>query len=266
MADRLMQALHTLDDVERSARKRSPLRQIDSRAKIIVTVTFLLSMLSMPLVRLSELMLFFIYPIVSAAMGGLFYGKVFRTSLIVLPFVALIALPNIFYDRLPILQIGQLTISRGWITLLSIILRGILSVQAVMVLIASTGIYHTARALNKLGLPALLASQIYLTMRYLRLILQQALAMRQARDARSFGRKSYPLSLWATLIGQLLLRSIKRGEAIGEAMTVRGFDGRMPEISLNRQERWRRRDTLYTISWCATFILIHILHFANHIF
>ena len=266
MADRLMQALHTLDEVERTAHKRSPLKQIDARAKIIVTVIFLVAMLSMPLERISELLLFAIYPIVLAAMGGISYASVARQSLIVLPFVALIALPNIFYDRTPMFSIGSLMITRGWVTMFSIMLRGVLSVQAVMILISSTGIYRTCRALHRLGMPALLASQIFIMIRYIRLILEQALAMRRSRDARSFGRGGYPLSIWATLIGQLLLRSIRRGEAIGEAMTARGFENRMPAISFNHPERWRRRDTLYTFSWCATLIFIRIMRIAEHLF
>lgn len=264
MADRLMQALHTLDEVERMARRRSPLRRIDARAKIIVTVAFLLSMLSMPLLRLADLMLFAIYPIISAAMCGMSYTRLARTSLLAVPFAVLIALPNIFYDRTPIMHLGQIAISRGWIMLFSITLRGILAVQAVMILMASTGIYPTARALHRMGMPALLASQIYLTMRYLRLIIEQALAMRRARDARSFGRRHYPLKLWATLIGELLIGSIRRGEAVGDAMAIRGFDGRMPAITLNRAERWRGGDTLYVISWSASFVLMHILHLAEH--
>ena len=263
MADRLMQALHSLSEVERTAHKRSTLQQIDARAKVIVTVIFLLLMLSIPLLRIADIMLFAIYPIVSAALGGMSYWRLMRKSLIVLPFVILIALPNIFYDRTTVFTIGQIIVTRGWITLFSIILRGILSVQAVMVLIASTGVYRTARALNKLGLPSLLASQIYLMMRYLRLLIEQALAMRRARDARSFGRRHYPLPLWATLIGQLLLRSIRRGEAIGDAMAVRGFDGRMPTIAFNGPEKWRIGDTLYTILWCTTFAILHLLHFAK---
>ena len=91
-----MNALHILNDMERSQRKELPLKNIDPRAKLLVTLFFLVTMLSLPIVRLSELILFFIYPILTAAMYGIDYVKVFRRSLIVIPLVALIALPNIF--------------------------------------------------------------------------------------------------------------------------------------------------------------------------
>ena len=266
MADRLMQALCALDEVERTARRRSPLKQIDARAKAIVTIVFLCTMLSMPIDRLSELMLFTIYPLLAARMGGMNYAAMVRNSLLVVPFAALIALPNIFYDRVPMFLVGELVITRGWISLVSIILRGVLSVQAVMVWIGSTGTYQSVRALQRLGMPSLFASQIFLTMRYIRLIIDQALQMRRARDARSFGRQSYPLRLWAMLVGELLLRSVKRGEAIGYAMAARGFESSMPAIALHYQDRWRRRDTLYTILCSTTLILIRILHLSERIF
>lgn len=266
MSDRLMRALHTMDEVESTARKRSPLKKIDARAKLIVTVIFLLAMLSMPLEQISELMLFTIYPIVVAAMGGMNYPKLARLSLLVLPFVVLIALPNIFYDRTPIFSIAGVVITRGWITLLSVSLRGVVAVQAVMILIGSTGIYLTCRALHQIGMPALLASQILLTVRYIRLIIEQALAMKRAREARGFGRKNYPIKFWARLVGQLLLRSIRRAEAVGKAMTARNLSGQMPALSLSNTMRWRWRDTLYITLWCSTFIIIRILHIAEHIF
>ena len=76
--------------MERTARMQSPLHRTDARSKLLVTVVFLVTMLSVPLCRLPELLLFFVFPIVACAMGGLSYGTIFRRSLVVLPFVAFI--------------------------------------------------------------------------------------------------------------------------------------------------------------------------------
>ena len=59
--------------------------------------------------------------------------------------------------------------------------------------------------------------------------IEYAAAMQQARDARSFGRRSYPLKIWGTLVGQLLIRTFDRAEQISRAMLARGFSGRIPE-------------------------------------
>lgn len=266
MSNKLMRLLWLLDEIESSSRRRSPLRQIAPRAKVLVTVIFLLAMLSMPVERLSELMLFALYPIMTAAIGGIAFGKVARRSLLIAPLMVLIALPNIFYQREAMFQIGEVVITRGWITFFSIIVRGILSLQALMLLVASTGIYQICRALQQLGLPTLLSAQIYMIMRYIRLIVEQALSMQQARAARGFGQKSYPMKMWGLFVGQLLLRSVRRGEEIGQAMASRGFDTQLPAIALHNAERWRRRDIFYTIAWSATLLLLRTLHFAERIF
>ena len=96
MKNRLQHVLCALDAMERTARMQSPLHRTDARAKLLVTVVFLVTMLSVPPYRLSELLLFFVFPIFTCAMGGLRYGPIFRRSLVVLPFVAFIGVFNLF--------------------------------------------------------------------------------------------------------------------------------------------------------------------------
>lgn len=266
MSRRLYEALYLIDATEHTARLKTPLAQIDARAKLVVLLTFLLTMLSLPTERLSNLMLFAIYPITMAAAAGIGYGQVLRRSLIIIPFVALIALPNIFYQREPMLEVYGVVITRGWITLLAITLRGILAVQGVVVMIASTGLYGTCRAMQRLGVPHILASQIYLTLRYIRLMVEQALHLQQAVESRLFSHKTLPLTLWARLTGRLLLLSIGRGEAVGRAMASRGFVGQMPQLPYRHTKRWRRRDSTYLVVWCGTLLLLRVLHFAEMIF
>ena len=177
--------------MERTARMQSPLHRTDARSKLLVTVVFLVTMLSVPLCRLPELLLFFVFPIVACAMGGLSYGTIFRRSLVVLPFVVFIGVFNLFYDREPVFRIGTLAVTAGWVSFLSIVLRGLLSVQALLVLIGSTGYYGLCRSMQRLGVPAVFTTQLLFVYRYLYVLIEEAAAMQQARDARSFGRRSY---------------------------------------------------------------------------
>ena len=198
---------------------QSPLHRTDARSKLLVTVVFLVTMLSVPLCRLPELLLFFVFPIVACAMGGLSYGTIFRRSLVVLPFVAFIGVFNLFYDREPVFRIGTLAVTAGWVSFLSIVLRGLLSVQALLVLIGSTGYYGLCRSMQRLGVPAVFTTQLLFVYRYLYVLIEEAAAMQQARDARSFGRRSYPLKIWGTLVGQLLIRTFDRADQPGDAGT-----------------------------------------------
>ena len=231
--------------MERTARMQSPLHRTDARSKLLVTVVFLVTMLSVPLCRLPELLLFFVFPIVACAMGGLSYGTIFRRSLVVLPFVVFIGVFNLFYDREPVFRIGTLAVTAGWVSFLSIVLRGLLSVQALLVLIGSTGYYGLCRSMQRLGV-------------------EEAAAMQQARDARSFGRRSYPLKIWGTLVGQLLIRTFDRAEQISRAMLARGFSGRIPEGVFERPA-WKMRDTLFLAVWCSAFVLLRLCRPAENL-
>ena len=176
MKNRLQHVLCALDAMERTARMQSPLHRTDARSKLLVTVVFLVTMLSVPLCRLPELLLFFVFPIVACAMGGLSYGTIFRRSLVVLPFVVFIGVFNLFYDREPVFRIGTLAVTAGWVSFLSIVLRGLLSVQALLVLIGSTGYYGLCRSMQRLGVPAVFTTQLLFVYRYLYVLIEEAAA------------------------------------------------------------------------------------------
>ena len=237
MRERLTQALYRLEELERADDRPTPLRRLDSRAKLAVTLLYLVAMLSVPLTRLSELLLFVLYPVVMAAVGGFRYGSILRRSLVLLPFVAFIGLFNIFQAREPLFRIGPIIISVGWTTFVSILLRGLLSVQALLLLIYTTGYYRLCRSLQRIGVPELLTTQLLFVHRYLCVLLRESIALSMACDARSFGRRSYPLRTWGTLICQLLLRTFDRADRIGLAMAARGFTGRIPELPDRKSTR-----------------------------
>lgn len=259
MKNRLQYVLTELDAMERTAHGRSPLHSVDARAKLLVTLVFLGTMLSVPLTRLSDLMLYFAFPLLCAAMGRLDYGVVFRRSLIVLPFVAFIGVFNLFYDREPVFRIGALVVTGGWISFLAIILRGLLSVEALLILVYTTGWYRLCRSMQRLGMPSVFTTQLLFVYRYLYVLIEEALAMSRARDARSFGRKSYPLRTWGTLIGQLLIRTFDRAELISRAMLSRGFTGRIPS-ALYGATAWKTRDTLFLVLWSGALLSLRIFH------
>lgn len=257
MKGTLQRVLFELDAVERDAHGAHPLHRIDPRAKILVTALYLAALLSVPPARLSQSLLYAAYPILLAPFGGLRYAALLVRSLPVLPFAASIGIFNIFCDRRAAFDIGPLTVTAGWLSFLSLLLRGLLSVQALLLLIRTTGGLRLCRSLQRLGLPSLFAAQLLLVYRYLHVLVEEALAMQRARDARSFGRRSYPLKVWAALVGQLLLRTSDRAERIGRAMRARGFTGRIPADPFDRPH-WHARDTLFLALWSAVLLLLRL--------
>lgn len=255
MSRRLERALYRIDALERTTQSSAPLRRIDARAKLLLTVVYLVAMLSLPLGHLAQLMLFFLFPIAAATAGGLNYGQLFRRSLAVLPFVLLIGLFDLLFDREAAFRIGTFAVTRGAVRFLAIGLRGLLSVQAVLALILATGFYDLCRGLQRMGVPSLLTVQLLFVYRYMAVLIEESLALVRARDARSFGRGSYPLRLWGPMVGQLLLRTLDRAERIHRAMLARGFTGRIPD-GLVPWRRWQRRDTLFLLFGSAAVVLL----------
>lgn len=202
--------------------------RVSAAALLFVTLVFLVALLSVPLYAPQLIVWLAVYPVVQSEISGIGFGKVFMKSLWIIPFVALIGIFNPIVDTQPAFSVAGITVSRGWVSFVSILLRGIVALQAVIILSITAGFYDMCAALRKLGCPRVLVTQLQFTFRYIIVIAEEALAMDRARKARGFGRKSYPLAMWTRMTGQLLLRSHERARRVNLAMKARGFNGSMP--------------------------------------
>ncbi len=254
---RLEAALHQLEQTTLTTGRAGPLHGIDPRARFIVTVLYLVAMLSVPLVQLPHLLLFALFPILQASAGGIPYGVLLRRSLFVLPLLAAIAIFNLWSDRETVFHIGTVGITRGMITFLAILLRGLLSVQVLLLLILTTGFQHLCLALQQGCIPSLFATQLLLLYRYVHLLLEEMLALERASEARSFGRRR-PLRLWARLVVSLLVRTFERADRISCAMAARGFRGEMPLSA--PLGVWHRRDWRHLLLWSTLLLMLRLLH------
>lgn len=254
MSDRLQHLLVRLSSLEQAATRKPT---IDLRARIIVTFVYLIVMLSVPIARLSELLLYALFPIICAAEVGIRYRPILRQSLVIVPFAALIGVFNIFYHREATFAVGGLIITRGWLEFGSIIVRAVLSVQTLPLLVQIEGYNPLCRSLQRLGAPAQLTTQLIMLYRYIFVLAEQLLSLTRARASRSFDRRAMPVSEWGAIIGQLTVRTIERAERISLAMAARGFEGRMPATT-TPPSRWQWRSTLYVAMWSAVIIACRV--------
>ncbi len=231
--------------------------RLDSRCLTLVTVVYLVCMLSVPLTALGMLIWFAIYPLVGSAVCRIDFGGVFRKSLYVLPFVVLVGVFNPIFDHAEAFSAWGVAVSRGWVTFASIILRGLLSVQALLVLIEAVGFTGLCRGLARLGMPSYLTTQLMMVYRYMSVLLREALSMRRAREARGFGQKSFKIRDWGPFIGQLFLRTVDRSDRIHRAMLARGFNGTLRFFN-TAESRWTASDTAYLAAWTAILVAMRI--------
>lgn len=138
------QSLHRLDEL---ARADSPVHRLDARAKVAATLVFAAVVVSLGKHEVAGLLPFSLYPVCLAAAAGLPPGFLVRQAVPALPFVVLVAALNPLFDTRPMLSVGGVVLSGGWVSFGSIALRGLLTVFAALVLVATTGIDGTVRTL-----------------------------------------------------------------------------------------------------------------------
>lgn len=235
--------------------------KIDPRAKVLVTVNFLCFMLGVPTMHIDVLLWFALYPIIVAPLCGLSYASIFLQSLIVLPLVLLLGIFNPIVDKTLVATHEGFTITRGWLLFWGIVIRGLLSMQALLILIRSIGFVGIVKSLAKLWVPGFIVTQLMMVFRYIRVLIEEGLTMKAARDARSFGNKHLSIKLWGVLIGQLFLRSVDRAERVHRAMMARGFTGDM-QFNYDFASRWTWSSTAFLVVWSLLFLLLRLFNFS----
>jgi len=144
--------LGTLDGL---AAGDSPIHRLDPRAKVLVTGLYILAVASFGRYEVAAMAPFALYPAVLMALGGIPAGYLLRRVLAALPFVLLLAALNPVLDRTPM---GPLGLTGGWVSLASILLRFLLTVSAVLALVATTSFDGVCLGMERLGLPGLQTS------------------------------------------------------------------------------------------------------------
>lgn len=232
---------------------------VDPRSLLLVTLIFLCMLLSLPAIHIDILLWFAIYPIISAPMFGMRYSSVFLQSLIILPLVLLLGIFNPIIDKTQIASYHGIYITRGWLLFIGIIIRGLLSMQALLILIRSIGFVGIAKALGRLGVPKFLIVQLMMIFRYIRVLIEEGVSMKTARESRGSVSKHLSMKMWSVLIGQLFLRSISRAERIHKAMVARGFNGEMVFLYQN-ENIWGWSSTIFLLSWSFIFICLRLFN------
>jgi len=105
-------------------------------------------------------------------------------------------------------------------------------------------------ALEQLGAPRVLTTQLLFMHRYILLLAGELGRMNLARELRSRTSAAIPLAVYGPLLGHLLLRTLERAQRIHQAMRSRGFDGQMPA---GRPLAWHWRDTAFLSVSLAAF-------------
>lgn len=259
--EKLEKAISLLHEINSSGKNNTIFGSFSPIALLIISLCYIGVMISVPLGKLSMLICFGVYPIIACALVGLEFSTVFKRSLWVLPFVIFVGIFNPLLDTTPAFSYNGIVVTKGWISFISIVLRGLFSVQALLILIFSTGFNSLCHSLEVLHLPSILSTQLMFIYRYLTVLLEESLDMSRARKARGYGRKTFSLKMWSVFIGQLFIRTVDRAENINRAMLARGFNGKMPSIGYHHS--WKLADWLIVILSISIFLLMRLIDISS---
>jgi len=245
--------LRRLDDL---AAQDTPLHQLDARAKVLVTMLYLIAMLSLGRYEVSRLLPFAAFPWLLASLGNIPATMLLRRAALALPFVVVVGLFNPLIDRSVQLHLGPLAISGGMLSFASILLRSLLAVTTGLALVAVTGFDRICRALGRLGMPSAFLVQLQFLYRYIFVLAGEATRMTHARSLRCARATRPSLHEYRSLLGCLLLRTLDRAGRIHQAMLCRGFDGSMPD--LRRAGRFGLAEWRFCLLWGLYLVAVRI--------
>jgi cobalt/nickel transport system permease protein len=250
----------------------SPVHALDSRIKLALVVVFILSVALAPSGAWAAFVLFFATIFGTVILSGIPPLKMLRRSVIALPF-ALAAFPLIFTSLgapLASLHLGPWSFSptsEGFDRFLSIAVKSWLSVQAALLLSATTPFPDLLLAMRAFRVPQLLVSVIGLMWRYLFVLADEAIRLMRARDARSGaepGHRSGGGVLWRARVtggmaGSLFVRGFDRADRVYDAMLARGYDGETRALPALPVAPGQYAVLAAGIAWMALIVLAAIL-------
>ena len=249
--DKLSRAQHELREMDALAAGDSPVHRLNPLCKLLVTIFYIVTVVSFPKYDFSGLVVMVLYPVLLFQAAGIPVGLCFYKLRVVLPLVCAVGLANPFLDHAPLLRLGGLTVTGGFVSMLTLMMKGVFSLMVSFLLIATTRMDAICAALRKLHVPEIIPTLLLLTYRYIGVMMEQASVMSQAYKLRAPGQKGIHISAWGSFLGQLLLRSMDRAEELYSSMILRGFRG---EFYYADAPACRRSSLAFTAVCIALFL------------
>ena len=232
---------------ERFSEGSSPLHRIDPRVKICIAFPLVFAVALSN--RYSAILLGVIGAVFLVFIARIRWKPAMESLRVLLVFIALlwIFLPLGMYGEVRY-TVGPFTLSRvGIQRALTISLKSFSIVLYIITLLSTSTIFALAHAMHHLRVPRKLLYLIVLSYRYIQVIHDEYLKMKNAMRVRGFKPKTnmHTYRTFAYLAGMLLVRSYDRAERIHNAMVLRGFQGR---FYLLHHFEIGRKDVIFSFS------------------
>jgi cobalt/nickel transport system permease protein len=240
--------------------KQTFIHRINPGIKLVVTLVFILIVVSFSKYEIQRLIPYFAFPVFLMSAGEIPAGVILKKIFVVSPFVLFAGMFNPILDTAVVYTIWGIPVSGGWISYASIIIKFIITISSALLLIATTSFPGICYALDRLRVPKVFVMQLLFIYRYLFVLAEEAMRIVRARNMRAFGKHGRDIRTFINIIGTFLIRSIERSERIYHAICSRGFDGR---INLLRDVRLKSTDIIFALTAVSAFIILRMYDIAE---
>ena len=248
-------AIYEIRYMDTLAAKDQWMNRIHPLVKFILTISYIIAVVSFHKYDVIGLAGMIIYPIAVFILSDLSFWDSLKRLRVVLPLICLVGIINPFFDK-NIVLIDGMQISAGVLSMITLIMKGVFSVLASYVLIATTSVDKLCYAFRMLHVPQILVTQFLLTYRYITVLLEEVNRITQAYALRAPGQKGIHFKVWGALVGQLLLRSMDRANNVYDSMLLRGYQG---EYQYMRERiAVRLQDIVYLLLWLGIIVLFRV--------
>lgn len=226
--------------IDRFGSLDSPLHVLDARTKIVGFSALVFAALLIPAGNSGQFFAFFFLIAILAGISQIPLQYVVGRTLVILPFVLLAGLASPYRG------------SQRWTWLAALLLRSVLCLLILVMLANTSRFVELLRGLRKLGCPRIMVVNLGFLYRYLFVLSDEIMRMRQARDCRRVGNLGAhaEMRIHGSMLGTLMVRSFERADHMYQAMLSRGFFGEFPVVA-PRKFSWR---DLAFVSVVAFFI------------
>ena len=247
------QAISEIRTLQSAAEEDTWINGLHPLGKLILTIFYVAVTVSFPKYEIPGLLSMAVYPLIVFIVSDLSIKDSFRRLRIVLPLVMLFGVLNPFFDRQILFTVGDLSVSGGVVSMITLMIKGVLTVLAGYLLIATTSIEKICYAFRLLHVPKGFVVVLLLIFRYVTVLLSEARRITQAYQLRAPNQKGIHYKVWGSLLGRMLLRSMDRASDIYDSMLLRGFDG---EFRIGKKKALTAADLLWPSVWILLLLLL----------
>lgn len=246
-------------EIDRYASIRSPIHDLDPRAKIVTFIVMIFSFV-------------FLDSITKALAGMGIAILIYLIAKLPKEFV-MHRLKVVFLFLAPLLIIMPLTVEGEAIAQYHgieitieglqysslIIIRALSAVTLVLIMLGTTRFDITIKALYMLRMPGTLIQMLMFTYRYIFVIMDEFQRMWKAMESKGFKLKAnrYGLSVLGNIIGMLIIKSYDRAHRVYQSMIAKGYTGN-PGTIVNF--KMQAKDYAISLPMILIAIFMHTYH------